>query len=71
MAGADNACDAATLRDYFATEALAGLLANSESGPAIEPTAVALNGADRLEAAQWFAERAYMIADAMLQARGK
>lgn len=51
--------DALTLRDYFATAALTGLLAAEQDMPSLG------------EAELWAPRRAYEIADAMLAERSK
>ena len=60
-----------TLRDYFASSALLGLL--SSDGPADFPTRDTTDGEsrtfDRRLAAVRYAETAYILADAMLAAR--
>lgn len=61
--------DTETLRDKFAAHALTGVLSNSENSAAgAEPT-VAYLASKPLEAAEWYADLAYRIADAMLAAR--
>lgn len=59
--------DGMTLRDYFAAKAMTGLLALPDQ-PGSEP-AVAFIGTRPEEAAAWYANRAFTIADAMLKAR--
>lgn len=60
-----------TLRDWFAGQALAGVLANSENVAAgAEPTNSALSLRPQ-EFAGWLATTAYAVADAMLAERSK
>lgn len=58
-----------TLRDYFAAQALPAILAQSDDGI----TARAPNGkfSDGTRVADWWAQTAYQIADAMLAERAK
>ena len=57
------------LRDEFAMAALTGFLANSEAAHAgAEPMTSYLS---RAENAAWVAQRAYILADAMLAARSE
>lgn len=61
-----------SLRDYFAGQALAGVIANSESVHAGEtPIYTALSGHARRQLARSCADIAYLLADAMLEARAK
>jgi hypothetical protein len=52
-----------TLRDYFATEALEGMLAHSRNGHGYRPRDPSQNWHDAIS------EEAYELADAMLRAR--
>lgn len=59
-----------SLRDWFAGQALAGSLANSEGIHAeTEPTMAILSGERRASFARFLAVQAYALADAMLEVR--
>lgn len=68
------ACTGMKLRDYFAAQALPAVLAQETdgiterypNGPFMHPE----YQGHRMTTAQWWAEQAYQIADAMLAARG-
>jgi hypothetical protein len=58
-----------TLRDYFAAQALPAILAQSDDG--ITARAPTGKFSDGTRVADWWAQTAYQIADAMLAERAK